>query len=98
VYWCVMDSFGGMEKCPKHTKKNEFCNGFTGKSYWFIMLFYWKPLEFMSWFLLGFYCFLAGFKFVLIFIFFKLYQPCLSQSFPRINLFLALNITCAVLN
>ncbi len=36
VYWYVMDSIGGMlnhiGKMPKTHYKNEFCNGFTGKS------------------------------------------------------------------
>ncbi len=35
VYWCVMDSIGGMlnhiGKMPKTHYKNKFCNGFTGK-------------------------------------------------------------------
>ncbi len=36
VYWYVMDSIGGMlnpiGKMPKTHYKNEFCNGFIGKS------------------------------------------------------------------
>ncbi len=36
VYWCVMDSIGGMlnhiGKMPKTHYKKEFYNGFTGKS------------------------------------------------------------------
>ncbi len=36
VYWYVKDYIGGMlnhiEKIPKTHFKNEFCNGFTGKS------------------------------------------------------------------
>ncbi len=43
VYWYVMDSIGGMlnpfGKMLKTHYKNEFCNGFTEKSYWFIMVF-----------------------------------------------------------
>ncbi len=36
VYWYVVDSIGGVlnpiGKMPKTHNKNEFCNGFTGKS------------------------------------------------------------------
>ncbi len=39
----VMDSIGGMlnpiGKVPKTHYKKAFCNGFTGKSEWFIMVF-----------------------------------------------------------
>ncbi len=43
VYWYVMESIGGMlnpiGKMTKTHYKKEFCNGFTGKSEWFIMAF-----------------------------------------------------------
>jgi len=61
VYWYEMDSIGGMlnhiGKMPKTHYKREFCNGFTGKSQWFIMYFNRNHWNFCD----GFYCFfLAG--------------------------------------
>ncbi len=43
VYWYVMDSIGGMlnhiGKMHKTHYKNRFCNGFTGKSQWCMIIF-----------------------------------------------------------
>ncbi len=43
VYWYVMDYIGGMlnpiGEMPKTHYKTTFCNGFTGKNKWFMMVF-----------------------------------------------------------